>query len=87
MSLRSTMLRIASELPKGDPTRKEILAAVSASDHREAAAEKMLYTVTINVPKDSARDVQKALDAALDKAIKGMKGMEGHKGVSSRLRD
>ena len=81
---RSALIRLASALPAGSPERKAILAGLEKS-----AAEKMLYTVSINVPRDSvhaAREVQKALDSALDAAIKKIKGMEGHKGVTSKIR-
>lgn len=82
---RSKMIRRAASMPKGSPERKALLATLMGTEKN--AAEKMLYTVTINVPKDDAKAVQKALDTALNAAIKKIRGMEGHKGVTSKLRD
>lgn len=42
MSLRNAVLRIASELPKGDPTRRHLLAALAEGYKGQAVIEKVL---------------------------------------------
>lgn len=89
MTLRSKLIRLAHDNPDLRPQLLPLL--------KEAAVEKVLYTVSINIPKDSARRVQREFDRALDKAIKGMQKSSGpeeetnfwkrHPGVTSKVRD
>ena len=87
MSLRNALIKLAHDNPE---LRPHLLPLI-----KNAAVEREVYTVNINVPKASSQEAQKKLDAALNSAIKEMarkaKGEEADfwkklPAVSSRLK-
>lgn len=77
MTLRSDLLRIASELPKGDPTRREIIAAVKVGGDAAHNVEKRLNRMGFPAHVVGQRgmiSIQTSLEgsAVAEKMMKGM---------------